>query len=290
MFFKRHPYWTSIAVLFVLLVIFTLLLNATQQERLGWSQQGVIGIVKVQGTILNPAPLVAQIKKMQNTKSILGVVVRLNSPGGGVAASQEIYEALKGLQETKPVYSSMGSVAASGAYYVACATDRIFANPGTITGSIGVLLQWFNFQELASKMGVQTLVIKSVQNKDLMSMFQALDAQERLILQQMVDDTHEQFVQVIVEGRKNLAESQIRQLADGRILVGQRAKRVGLVDELGSFSQVVQALGEELKLQQPIRTVEFRSSDYSLESLIELTSLKKILPSPSGLRLSYLLE
>lgn len=290
MFLKRHPYWTSTAVLFLLLVIFTILLKTTQQERLGWNPQGVIGIVKLQGAILNPDSVVAQIKKMQNTESILGVVVRLNSPGGGVAASQEIYDALKGLQATKPVYSSMGSVAASGAYYVACATERIFANPGTITGSIGVLLQWFNFQELASKMGVQTLVIKSVQNKDLMSMFQGLDEQERLILQQLVDDTHEQFVQVIVQGRKNLEESQIRRLADGRVLVGERAKAVGLVDELGSFSHVVQALGEELNLQEPIRTVEFQPTDFSLESLIELTGLKKILPTPSGLRLSYLLE
>lgn len=288
--FKRHPYWTSTAIFLGLLLIFTILLNITQQERLAFVKQGVIGVVKVQGIILNPDPIVAQIEKMQKTESVLGVVVRLNSPGGGVAASQEIYAALKRLKAVKPVYASMGAVAASGAYYVACATDRIFANAGTITGSIGVLLQWFNFQELADKIGAKTLIIKSVQNKDLMSMFRNIEEKERSILQQLVDDTHEQFVQAIVQGREALQEGEIRELADGRILVGKRAKTVGLVDELGSFAQVIQTLSNDLKLKEPVQTIEFNPTDYSLESLIELTSLKKILPTPSGLRLSYLLE
>ncbi len=287
---KKHPFLSSILILFVLLIIFTVLLNLTQQERLAYWQKGVIGVIEVQGMILDPDPIVAQIEKMKRTESVLGVVVRLNSPGGSVVAAQEIYGMLNRLKSVKPVYASMGAVAASGAYYVACATDRIYANPGTITGSVGVLLQWFNFQELADKVGAKTLTIKSVQNKDLMSMFREIDESERQILQQLVDDTHEQFIQAILKGREQLKEDQIREWSDGRILAGKRARSLGMIDELASYPEVVKIMGKELGLEEPIRTIGFDEKEFSLTSLLGLATLKGILPIPSGIRLSYLLE
>ncbi len=247
-------------------------------------------MVKIKGMILNPDPVVAQIRKMEQTESVRGVIVRLDSPGGGVAASQEIYEALNELKKVKPVYASMGAVAASGAYYIACASDRIFANPGTITGSIGVLLQWFNLEELGKKIGAEAVTITSVPNKDLMSMFHGVENSQREILQQLVDDTHEQFVQAILKGREQLKEDQIRTFADGRVVVGNRAVAIGLVDELGSFSQVISSLGQELDLQEPIQTIEFDSASFSLISLLGLAPLKEILPDPTGIRLNYLLQ
>ena len=287
---KKHPFLASILILFALLLIFTGLLNVTQQERFAFWQQGVIGVIKIQGVILDPDPIVAQIEKMERTDSVLGVIVRLNSPGGSVVAAQEIYDRLKRLQSAKPIYASMGSIAASGAYYIACATDRIFANPGTITGSIGVLLQWFNFQDLANKVGAKTLTIKSVQNKDLMSMFREIEEAERHILQQLVDDTHEQFIQAILQGREQAQEEQIREWADGRILAGERARVLGMIDELASYPQVLQTMGEELGLDGAVRTIEFDEREFSLSSLLGLAALKEILPIPSGIRLSYLLE
>ena len=287
---KKHPFLASILILFALLLIFTGLLNVTQQERFAFWQQGVIGVIKIQGVILDPDPIVAQIEKMERTDSVLGVIVRLNSPGGSVVAAQEIYDRLKRLQSAKPIYASMGSIAASGAYYIACATDRIFANPGTITGSIGVLLQWFNFQDLANKVGAKTLTIKSVQNKDLMSMFREIEEAERHILQQLVDDTHEQFIQAILQGREQAQEEQIREWADGRILAGERARALGMIDELASYPQVLQTMGEELGLDGAVRTIEFDEREFSLSSLLGLAALKEILPIPSGIRLSYLLE
>ncbi len=287
---KKHPFLSSILILFVLLIIFTVLLNLTQQERFAYWQKGVIGVIEVQGMILDPDPIVAQIEKMERTESVSGVVVRLNSPGGSVVAAQEIYGMLNRLKSVKPVYASMGAVAASGAYYVACATDRIYANPGTITGSIGVLLQWFNFQELADKVGAKTLTIKSVQNKDLMSMFREIDESERHILQQLVSDTHEQFIQAILEGREQLNEDQIREWSDGRILAGKRAQSLGMIDELASYPEVVKIMGKELGLGEPIRTIEFDEKEFSLTSLLGLATLKDLLPTPSGIRLSYLLE
>ncbi len=287
---KKHPFLASILILFALLLIFTGLLNVTQQERFAFWQQGVIGVIKIQGVIRDPDPIVAQIEKMERTDSVLGVIVRLNSPGGSVVAAQEIYDRLKRLQSAKPIYASMGSIAASGAYYIACATDRIFANPGTITGSIGVLLQWFNFQDLANKVGAKTLTIKSVQNKDLMSMFREIEEAERHILQQLVDDTHEQFIQAILQGREQAQEEQIREWADGRILAGERARALGMIDELASYPQVLQTMGEELGLDGAVRTIEFDEREFSLNSLLGLAALKEILPIASGIRLSYLLE
>ena len=287
---KKHPFLSSILILFILLLIFTGLLNVSQKERFAFWQQGVIGVIKIQGVILDPDPIVTQIEKMERTDSVLGVVVRLNSPGGSVVAAQEIYDTLSRLKSIKPIYTSMGAVAASGAYYIACATDRIFANPGTITGSIGVLLQWFNFQDLANKVGAKTLTIKSVQNKDLMSMFRDIDESERHILQQLVDDTHEQFIQAILQGREQLNEDQILQWADGRILAGKRAQALGMIDELASYPEVVQILGEELGLGDVIQTIEFDEKEFSLISLLGLAPLKNIFPTPSGIRLSYLLE
>ena len=287
---KKHPYLSSTLILGGLLLILIVLLNVTQSQHLAFLNEGLIGVIEIKGVILDSDSIVNQIKRMEQTKSVLGVIVRLNSPGGGVVASQEIYDALNNLKETKPVYSSMGAVAASGAYYVACATHRIFANPGTITGSIGVLLQWFNFQGLTEKIGAKSMTIKSVQNKDLMSMFRDLEEPERFILQQLVDDTHEQFIQAIVQGREKLSENEIRDLADGRILAGARAKTVGLVDELASYPQVLQVLGKKLGMSSPIQTIKFDRKISWMSSLIGLAPLKQLLPTPPGIRLSYLLE
>ncbi|MBF0288063.1 MAG: signal peptide peptidase SppA [SAR324 cluster bacterium] len=287
---KKHPFISSTLILFVLLLVFSALLNLTQVQRISFLKEGVVGVIKIKGIILDPDPVVAQIRKMEQTHSVRGVIVRLDSPGGGVAASQEIYDALNELRKMKPVYTSMGAVAASGAYYIACASDRIFANPGTITGSIGVLLQWFNLEELGKKIGAEAITITSVPNKDLMSMFHGLENSQRVILQELVNDTHEQFIQAILKGREQLLEDQVRAVADGRVVVGNRAAAMGLVDELGSFSQVIWSLGKKLNLQEPIQTIEFDSTSFSLISLLGLAPLKEILPDPTGIRLSYLLQ
>ncbi|MBF0277629.1 MAG: signal peptide peptidase SppA [SAR324 cluster bacterium] len=287
---KRHPYFSSIVILAGLLLILTGLLNVTQKQNLTFLKEGVIGVIEIKGVILNPDPVVAQIQKMARTESILGVIVRLDSPGGGVAASQEIFDALNHLKSKKPIYSSMGAVAASGAYYIACATNRIFANPGTITGSIGVLLQWFNLEELTEKIGAKSMTIKSAQNKDLMSMFRELRDPERDILQQLVDDSHEQFVQAIMQGREKLTEEKVRELADGRIMAGNRAKTFGLIDEVASYPQVLQALANHLGLSDPVRTIQFDQKNSWFNLLTGLLPFKQFLPPPSGIRLSYLLE
>jgi len=172
---------------------------------------------------------------------IKGVLLRIDSPGGTVGTSQEVYDAVKAVRAEKPVVVSMGDITASGGYYVACAADQIFANPGTLTGSIGVIISGYNVAGLLSKVGVEPQVIKSGKFKDILSINRSLTPEERTLLQNLIFDTYDQFVTAVAKGRgKNV--SQIRPLADGRIFTGRQAQKLGLVDELGGLKEAKVAL------------------------------------------------
>ncbi|MDL2226603.1 signal peptide peptidase SppA [Deltaproteobacteria bacterium OttesenSCG-928-M10] len=199
------------------------------------SEPGV-GVLVMEDEIFGSIWATDIIERFKNNPNIKSVVVRINSPGGAVAPSQEIYQAVKSLN--KPVVVSMGSVAASGGLYVAAAGDLIMANPGTITGSIGVIMQSVEVEGTMEKIGVKTLTIKSGDFKDMGSPFRAMRPDERELLQAMVMDVYEQFIADLVEsqkgrGKRGLAEEDIRKMADGRIFTGAEALKLGLIDELG---------------------------------------------------------
>lgn len=201
-----------------------------------------IGLVEVKGLILDSEETVAQIKKFRESNAIRGILVRIDSPGGGVAASQEIYAALKKAREAgKAVVASMSSVAASGGYYIACAADTIVANPGSTTGSIGVILSFFDFADLLKKVGIRNNVIKSGRFKDIGNIARPMTAEEQRALQQYVDDAFQQFVEVVARER-NLPRERVLSLADGRVFTGKQAFEYGLVDTLGTFEDAVQVL------------------------------------------------
>lgn len=201
-----------------------------------------IAALDLEGTISDSKEFVNQLKEYGNQSSVRAVVIRINSPGGGVAASQEIFEALKKfrLDTKKKVVVSMASVAASGGYYVACGADRIFANPGTITGSIGALAEWTNYGDLLRWAKMQDVVIKSAEFKDAGSATRPLTEEERAYIKSLVDKMHGQFVSAVASSRK-MKEPDVRKLADGRVFTGQEAKANGLVDELGTFQDAVAA-------------------------------------------------
>jgi len=185
--------------------------------------------------------LIRQIQSAREDKEVRAVVIRINSPGGSAPASQEIGEEIKKLRATgKAVVASMGDIAASGGYWIAAMCDKIYANPGTITGSIGIYIPYANWQELFKKIGVYGEKIKSGPHKDMLSPERAMTDQERAIVQAMVDDLYEQFVAVVADGRK-MEPTRVRQLADGRIYTGRQAHKLGLVDEMGSMEEAVQA-------------------------------------------------
>jgi len=201
-----------------------------------------IAVLDLEGIILDSKDFVEQLNDYGKSGGVRAVVLRINSPGGGVAASQEIYEAVRKFRaETrKKVVVSMSSVAASGGYYVACGADRVFANPGSITGSIGVIAEWYNYGDLLRWAKLQEIVFKSGEFKDSGSGARPLTDAEKVYFQSLIDNMYGQFVAAVATNRK-LAVDTVRKLADGRVYTGQEAKNNGLVDELGTLQDAVAA-------------------------------------------------
>ncbi|MDY0300563.1 MAG: signal peptide peptidase SppA [Trichlorobacter sp.] len=201
-----------------------------------------VGLVEIQGMIIDSREPIRQLRYFLKKDTIKAVVVRIDSPGGVVGPSQEIYHELKRLAEKKKVVVSMGSVAASGGYYIAAPATVIYANPGTITASIGVLIKFSNIEALMDKIGIKSSTIKTGKFKDSGSPNKPLTAEEQAMFQAVIDSTHEQFVRAVADGR-NMPLEEIRKLADGRILSGEQAMAVGLVDKLGNQQEAIAEAG-----------------------------------------------
>ena len=193
-----------------------------------------VALIRIEGPILDSKSAVDEIKEYTKDSSIKAIILRIDSPGGAVAPSQEIYSEVKKAVAKKKVVVSMGSIAASGGYYIASPATRIIANPGTLTGSIGVIMEIPNIEGLLNKIGIKTEVIKSGKNKDIGSMFRGMKREERELLQGLMDNVHEQFIRAVAEGRKKKVED-VRKIADGRVFTGEQALSYGLVDELGTL-------------------------------------------------------
>lgn len=199
---------------------------------------GKVALVKIEGPILESKSIVDEIRGYVKDRSVKAIVLRINSGGGGVAPSQEIYSEVKRAVAAKQVVVSMGSVAASGAYYIASPATRIIANPGTITGSIGVIMEIPNLKEFLDKIGIKTEVVKSGKHKDIASVFRGIGKDERDILQGLMNDVHEQFISDVAESRKLPLEN-VRKIADARVYSGRQAIDIGLVDELGDLQHAI---------------------------------------------------
>ncbi len=193
-----------------------------------------IALVRVEGPIVDSKEAIEEIKNYVKDASIKAVVLRIDSPGGAVAPSQEIYEEVRKAVAKKKIVVSMGSVAASGGYYIASPATKIVANPGTLTGSIGVIMEIPNVEGLMNKIGVKTEVIKSGSHKDIASIFRGVNKEDREILQDVLDNVHEQFITAVAEGRKMLRDD-VKKIADGRVFTGEQALNIGLVDQLGDL-------------------------------------------------------
>lgn len=227
-----------------------------------------IGLVEIEGVILDSKYAVEQLERFENDGSINAVILRINSPGGGVAASQEIYEAAKRLRHrNKFVIASMGSVAASGGYYIACAADTIMANPGTTTGSIGVISEMMNLTELLNKIGVRFEVIKSGKYKDSGSPYRSMNEEDRKYFQGYVDDAYQQFVGVVAEARR-MEKSTVLQYADGRVFTGQQALAIGLVDRLGTYQDALALAAEVAGIEGRPHVVSSRKRKVTIWDLM----------------------
>jgi len=224
-------------VLFVVAIVVSLVL-VLFQKNIPIGER--IALVRVEGPILDSKDIIDELKTYVKDPSIKAIVLRIDSPGGAVAPSQEIYEEIRKAVVKKKVVVSMGSVAASGGYYIAAPATRIVANPGTLTGSIGVIMEIPNVEGLMNKIGVKTEVIKSGRHKDIASVFRGIKKEEREILQGVLDNVHEQFIKAVAEGRKMLIED-VKKMADGRIFTGEQALKAGLVDEIGNLEDAIKS-------------------------------------------------
>ncbi len=214
-----------------------------------------IALVELEGVIVDVGELVRELKGHRDNPAVRAVVIRINSPGGVVAPTQELHTALRRLREAgKPVVASLGAVAASGGYYVAVAADRIYANPGTLTGSIGVIMQLANVHDLLKKVGVDYVVVKAGQYKDIGSFARPMTPEERRVLQTLLDDVHGQFIAAVAAGRR-LERAQVVQFADGRIVSGGQAKALGMVDALGGLEDAIDGAATLAGLPKPPRVV-----------------------------------
>jgi len=201
-----------------------------------------IGLVEVKGMILDSKETVRQLRHFLKKDNVKAVVLRVDSPGGVVAPSQEICEEVRKFAAKKKIVVSMGSLAASGGYYISAPATLIYANPGTITASIGVILKLSNIEALIDKIGIKAYTLKTGKYKDSGSPVRQFSEEDRAMLQAVIDNTHEQFVQAVAVGRK-LPVAEVRKIADGRILTGEQAKTLKLVDRLGTLQDAIEEAG-----------------------------------------------
>ncbi|HEY4706206.1 MAG TPA: signal peptide peptidase SppA [Thermodesulfobacteriota bacterium] len=231
----------AVGAVFIIILVLSVIVGVFASGTIGGDK---IAVVEIQGIIGDPADINQELKDLGDRDDVKAVVVRIDSPGGAVGPSQEIHREIKKLREKKLVVASMGSMAASGGYYAAVAANKIVANPGTITGSIGVIVEFFNAQELLGKLGLKGYVVKSGKYKDVGSPLREMSAEEQELIQAVIDDVNAQFIQAVAEGR-GISPEAVEKIADGRIFTGAQAKAQGLVDELGSLSDAI-ALGARL--------------------------------------------
>jgi protease-4 len=238
---RRHPVILGIGILLVIGVVFFVLVYSLGQFRGDsgtFNLQGKVGVVQIEGVIGDITDVIDQIDEFSRDDSVKAVVLRIDSPGGGVAPSQEICRAVQELRKHKRVVASMGSVAASGGYLIAAAAEKIVANQGTLTGSISAVMHFADVEQILKKIGVRSSVVKSGKFKDIGSPAREMTPEERQLLQGIVDDIYDQLVTAISESRK-LPLDKIKELADGRIFSGRQAYHLKLVDELGGLQDAV---------------------------------------------------
>ncbi|MDD2365494.1 MAG: signal peptide peptidase SppA [Desulfuromonadaceae bacterium] len=237
----------AIAVLLSVVILFTISLkiasNIIGDSESTDGKEGV-GLVEVKGMILDSKETVRQLRYFLKNDSVKAVVLRVDSPGGIVAPSQEIYSEVKKFAAKKKIIVSMGSLAASGGYYISAPATMIYANPGTITASIGVILKLSNIESLMDKIGIKSYTLKTGKFKDSGSPLREFSAEDRAMLQSVIDNTHQQFVKAVAEGRK-LPINDIAKIADGRILSGEQAMGIKLVDRLGTLQDAIEEAGKQ---------------------------------------------
>jgi protease IV len=249
-------------IFFVFIVfIFYTLLSGDDTEDVSNGNGGTIALIELNEPIISSENIVRLFKRYRQNVGVRAIVFRIESPGGGVSASQEIYEEVKKTRNSgKPVVVSMGAIAASGGYYVACGADKIVANPGSITGSIGVISQFMHVNDLLDKLGISSTTIKSGKLKDSGSPFRKMNAEDKIYFQEMIDDVYDQFVSVVADERK-LKKEAVKKLADGRVFTGRKAYELQLIDTLGTYEDAIRLAADLADIAGQPRVIKERKRE-----------------------------
>ncbi len=278
MFSRRHPLlffmlvFTSL-VCATVVIIGLLIFAGSRRTELKFGQK--IGVVEVSGAITDARETLDILKRFREDDTIRAVVVRVDSPGGAVGPSQEIYREIRKTGQVKKVVASLGAVAASGGYYIASACDGIVSNPGTLTGRIGVIMGYTNIRGLLDKIGLYPVVIKSGKYKDIGSPVREMTPEERRILEDFADQVHGQFIRDVARGR-GLAVDKVRKVADGRIFSGQKARELGLVDRLGNLDDAVAWAAEMAGIEGDVQTVREPREKYPWLHYVTETAARQL--------------
>jgi protease-4 len=279
----------SIATLLVVMALTVIFVLVGEEPSL-WPLGNDVAVVEIRGPIWETESIVRQLKKYSRASSVGAIILRIDSGGGGVGASQEIYAAVKrAARSGKPIVASLGALGASGAYYIACGADSIVANPGTITGSIGVRMEFPIAEELLRKIGVEFETIKSAEHKDIGSPYRQMTDAERRLMKELIDDVYDQFVNVIVEER-GLSREAVLRVADGRVFSGRQARELGFVDRIGSLEDAIDLAGAMAGVSGTPRVVKERRREFSLLDLLLGRTAAQVREQMSTCRLGYTME
>ncbi|KAF0216252.1 MAG: protease [Geobacteraceae bacterium] len=289
---KQKWLWLGVvivALFFLLFVASVCVITSLLGEKKPFVVGGGVGLVEVKGLIIDPQDTVKQLHDFKKDENVKAVVLRIDSPGGVVGPSQEIYDEVKKLAAQKKVVVSMGSIAASGGYYIAAPATKILANPGTITGSIGVLMKFSNIEGLMGKVGLKAFTLKTGKYKDVGSPVRPMSAQEKAMLQNVIESTHGQFVRAVAEGRK-LPLEEVKGLADGRIFSGEQALALKLVDRLGTLQDAIEEAGKMAGIKgEPQLIRPPKKKKLLLDMLVEETTARigSLARQESGVSVNY---
>lgn len=283
---KQYFLWLAKLITLVLIflvfvpMVLGVMILATQKEIGSVSVQGdkLVAVVELTGMIESGKEIVEELHKQANDDKVKGIVLRINSPGGAVGPSQDIYSAVLKLKKKKPIVASMGALAASGGLYSAVAASKIYAQPGTLTGSIGVVMQLPNFTKIAEKVGFEMVTVKSGKFKDVGNSFREMTPDERAFLESTIQRVQDDFVTAVASGR-NLSEEQVRRFADGRVIIGSQAKELKLIDEFGDVYDAARAVFD--LLNEPLKTEEEPTLFYPMDKFGQFRKIFQSLSIPS---------
>ncbi len=298
MFSRRHPFLffvlvftsiTAVASVAIAVIVLTGIRASTQTEIADTGER--VGVIDIKGYIGETREIIRHIRHYRDNSHIKAIVLRIDSPGGAVGPSQEINREIQKTIPVKKVVASLGSVAASGGYYIAAAANGIMANPGTITGSIGVIMGFTDVHDLLQKIGIVPIVIKSGQYKDVGSPVRPMTASEKNLLQDFSDQVHRQFIAAVASGR-HVAYDKVAAIADGRILTGENAMQLGLVDRLGNLQDAIEWAGQLGGIHGKVKAVYARDKRFTFLKKLAESSLHDIISQLSVHRLfaGYVLQ